>query len=154
MSAVLPVSATIIPLKSNNKGKPMSSNKFRWARQQKTGSASANAVLKSLTWFANDELLAYPSIQTLAEDTELNRKTVESALVKLLDEKLIVDSGFRAGKTKSVVVYKLNVGIDELSSYPNSGVSTNEATPIFPVSYPKIGVQKEYIIINIIISPL
>ncbi len=121
-------------LKLNNhyKSKSMSSIKFKWARQQKTGSGSANAVLKSLVWFANDELLAYPSINTLSEDTELNRKTVIVAIDRLLELKLLKDTGHRVGATKSIVVYRLN--IDESLSSTDFGITLDEAVPILTVS--------------------
>ncbi len=122
--------------KSNTKGKAMSSEKFRWARRQKTGSGSANAVLKSLAYFANEDLLAYPSINTIADDTELDRKTVVAALDRLLAQSLISDSGLRAGHTKNIIVYRLNVVIDEDLNSTNIGIVINETVPLLPVNSP------------------
>lgn len=56
----------------------------RWARAQKAGKASAKAVLIELAWRRNpDDGKCYPSIETLAESLEMDRKTVMNATALL-----------------------------------------------------------------------
>lgn len=65
----------------------MSYDAERWARSQKVGNASAKFVLIELASALNrNDSECYPSIDTLEEVTELNRKTV-IASTKLLEEK-------------------------------------------------------------------
>lgn len=65
----------------------MSYDAERWARSQKVGNASAKFVLIELASALNrNDFECYPSIDTLEEVTELNRKTV-IASTKLLEEK-------------------------------------------------------------------
>ena len=55
----------------------------RWAWSQATGRSSSKLVLLALADRADDAGLAYPSVNTLADDTELDRKTVMPALAHL-----------------------------------------------------------------------
>lgn len=65
----------------------MSYDAERWAHSQKVGNASAKFVLIELASALNrNDSECYPSIDTLEEVTELNRKTV-IASTKLLEEK-------------------------------------------------------------------
>ena len=65
----------------------MSYDAERWARSKKVGNASAKFVLIELASALNrNDSECYPSIDTLEEVTELNRKTV-IASTKLLEEK-------------------------------------------------------------------
>ena len=77
----------------------------RWAWSQATGRSSSKLVLLALADRADEGGHAYPSIATLAADTDLDRKTVMPALVHLEALGLIVcDRG--AGKSTR---YQLNL---------------------------------------------
>ncbi|WP_375460032.1 helix-turn-helix domain-containing protein [uncultured Enterovirga sp.] len=60
-----------------------------WAVQQRCGSATLKAVLMAVARFADDDGLAWPSQRLLSEHTELDQKTVRSAL-KTLSEKGVI----------------------------------------------------------------
>lgn len=112
--------------------KPMNTMKHKWAWGQKTGSSAAKLVLLALARRANENLLAYPSVKCLSDDTELNRKTVLHSLSKLIDLQLIADTGYRTGSTKQVVVYKLQ--IDESLNSTEFGTVNNETVPFLPIN--------------------
>ena len=78
----------------------MSYDAERWARSQKVGNASAKFVLIELASALNrNDSECYPSIDTLEEVTELNRKTV-IASTKLLEEKGFKRRTFENGKQR------------------------------------------------------
>lgn len=80
----------------------MSYDAERWARSQKVGNASAKFVLIELASALNrNDSECYPSIDTLEEVTELNRKTV-IASTKLLEEKGFIKKRrtFETGKQR------------------------------------------------------
>lgn len=54
-----------------------------WAKRQRTGSATRKLVLLTLADYADDTGMAWPSQQTLAEDTELNVRSIRRALIDL-----------------------------------------------------------------------
>jgi len=81
----------------------------KWAMSQKVGGSAAKSVLSALACRANSKLEAYPSIQQICEDTELNRKTIINALTLLLEKGYISDTGDRVGKTHQVIKYKLKL---------------------------------------------
>ncbi len=82
-----------------------------WAAKQRPGSASAKLVLLGLASCADANHCAHPSIQWLCDFSDLNRKTVISALQRLEDGMfpLIEDTGQRRGRTCQVKVYRLAV---------------------------------------------
>lgn len=82
-----------------------------WAAKQRPGSASAKLVLLGLASCADQNHCAFPSVQWLCDFSDLNRKTVISALQRLEDGMfpLIADTGERRGRTGQVKVYQLAV---------------------------------------------
>lgn len=100
-----------------------------WAWKQRLGSSADKLVLVALADRHNDETgLAYPSTAWLAENTDLNRKTVMTSLARLEAKGYIIDSGYRVGKTKQVKAFFLALDRPEKtipktdnppSNYPN-----------------------------------
>nr|WP_205683431.1 helix-turn-helix domain-containing protein [Acinetobacter sp. SA01] len=65
-------------------------------------------VLISLADRAGEEHTAWPSIDRLAADTVLDKKTVQKVILELIKLGLISDTGDRTGPTNRVRVLKLN----------------------------------------------
>ena len=120
--------------------KPMTTIKHKWAWEQRTGSSAAKLVLLALARRANEHLLAFPSVKSLSDDTELNRKTVLNCLSKLIELQLIIDTGYRVGSTKQVVVYKLQ--IDDNLNNTNLGTVIPETVPFLPDNSPVFTVEQ------------
>lgn len=78
-----------------------------WAWKQKCGKSSSKLVLLSLADRAGADHCAFPSIETLSNDTELNSKTIRSAIKHLIEIELIRDTNSRKGPTQQVKVYQL-----------------------------------------------
>lgn len=93
-----------------------------WAAKQRPGSASAKLVLLGLASCADANHCAFPSIQWLCDFSDLNRKTVITALQRLEDGMfpLIEDTGERRGRTGQVKVYRLAAASAGASSDPAS----------------------------------
>ncbi len=88
----------------------MSFDALAWAGKAKPGSAPRKLVLLALADRHNTEDgLAWPSIKWLSEWTDLNRKTIITALQDLETAGLISDSGIRVGTTKQVKAYRLHL---------------------------------------------
>ncbi|MFH5256057.1 helix-turn-helix domain-containing protein [Burkholderia semiarida] len=106
----------------------MSLDATTWARHQKVGKGPAKSVLMALADYANENFVSYPSVETLVAWTEQDRKTVMANLDRLKEGGWITDTGERAGRTRQVVVYVINVargvevkiGPRELLTGPNS----------------------------------
>lgn len=90
----------------------MSLDAMRWAKKVKTGKSSSKSVLTWLADMSGADHCAFPSIDALAEASELNKKTVQASLKHLISLGLIEDTGERRGKTRQVPVYRL-VGVEE-----------------------------------------
>lgn len=77
--------------------------------QAKGGSSPAlkKLVLLSMADRADEQHCCYPSSTRLAEDCQINKKTLFKILDELSSEGLIFDTGERKGKTKQVIVYRL-----------------------------------------------
>lgn len=78
-----------------------------WAWSQRVGKSSSKLVLLALADRAGADNSSFPTIETLSNDTELNRKTIISALQELQARGLVRDTGQRKGSTQKVVVYEL-----------------------------------------------
>ncbi|MCP4596161.1 helix-turn-helix domain-containing protein [Neptuniibacter sp.] len=89
----------------------MSVDATSWAWQQTTGKSTAKAVLLALADRAGADNTAWPSMATIAKDTEQNRKTVNASLRLLIAGGFIEDTGMRKGSTGKVVVYRL-IGVN------------------------------------------
>jgi pyocin large subunit-like protein len=147
----------------------MSLDAMRWAKKVKTGRSSAKSVLTWLADMCGADLTAYPSIDALAEATELNKKTVQASLQYLIAQGFIEDTGARRGRTKQIPVYRL-LGVEESiadaectqkrehyqkrgalntpkngnvkPSTPKNGfVKNNQTIPFFPANDPKNGIR-------------
>lgn len=147
----------------------MSLDAIRWAKKVKTGRSSAKSVLTWLADMCGADLTAYPSIDALAEATELNKKTVQASLQYLIAQGFVEDTGDRRGRTKQIPVYRL-LGVEESiadaertqkrehyqkrgalntpkngdvkSKTPkNGGVKNNQTIPFFPANDPKNGIR-------------
>ena len=77
--------------------------------QEKGGSSPAlkKLVLLSMADRADEQHCCYPSSARLADDCQINKKTLFKILDELISEGLIFDTGERKGKTKQVIVYRL-----------------------------------------------
>ncbi len=95
----------------------MSLDATRWAWSQRIPKnapvrpSAIKLVLLSMADRADEHNNCFPSVRRLEADTELNRKTIISALSWLKEVRLIEDTGERKGRTKQVIVYCL-LGVD------------------------------------------
>ena len=89
----------------------MSIDATRWAWQQQIKPASLKLLLLSMADRSNgDDFTCYPSIELIANDTGLNRKTIISGIQRLCELNLIEKTGITKGKTGKVLEYRL-VGV-------------------------------------------
>lgn len=86
----------------------MSIDATRWAWTAPVNDSSQRLVLLSLADRASDDHTAWPSIERLAKDTVLDKKTVQKVILELIKLSLVKDTGERKGSTKRVRVLKLN----------------------------------------------
>lgn len=86
----------------------MSIDATRWAWTAPVSNSSQRLVLLSLADRAGEEHTAWPSIERLAKDTVLDKKTVQKVILELIKLGLIEDTGERTGPTKRVRILKLN----------------------------------------------
>lgn len=93
----------------------MSLDATNWAWRvkfpEKTGGALPAlklVVLLSMSDRASEDHTCFPSINRLASDCRMNRKTVLKIIAELIEDGLISDTGERKGRTKQVIVYRLN----------------------------------------------
>ncbi|WP_336026393.1 helix-turn-helix domain-containing protein [Acinetobacter pittii] len=77
--------------------------------QAKGGSSPAlkKLVLLSMADRADEQHCCYPSSTRLADDCQINKKTLFKILDELSSEGVIFDTGERKGRTKQVIVYRL-----------------------------------------------
>lgn len=80
----------------------------RWAWTAPVSNSSQRLVLLSLADRAGEEHTAWPSIERLAKDTVLDKKTVQKVILELINLGLVEDTGERTGPTRRVRVLKLN----------------------------------------------
>ncbi len=86
----------------------MSIDATRWAWTAPVNNSSQRLVLLSLADRAGEDHTAWPSIDRLAKDTVLDKKTVQKVILELISLDLVKDTGERTGPTKRVRVLKLN----------------------------------------------
>ena len=86
----------------------MSIDATRWAWTAQVKNSSQRLVLLSLADRAGEEHTAWPSIERLAKDTVLDKKTVQKVILELIKLGLVEDTGERTGPTRRVRVLKLN----------------------------------------------
>lgn len=119
----------------------MSIEALSWAIRQPVFPSTRKFVLVMLGNFCGDTGLAYPSVKSLAEATGLKDETVMKSLDDLLAEKLIEDTGKKAGETRRIRVFKLPPeawantphfgGIKSSSNTPkNGGIESSVNPPV------------------------
>ena len=111
----------------------MSIDATRRAWSAPVKNSSQRLVLLSIADRAGENHTAWPSIERLAADTVLDKKTVQKVILELIESGLIADTGERVGVTKRVRVLKL-IGVsdrheltqnrDHLKQSPKSTVNT------------------------------
>ncbi|WP_151983826.1 helix-turn-helix domain-containing protein [Acinetobacter nosocomialis] len=106
----------------------MSIDATRWSWTASVKTSAQRLVLLSLADRAGEEHTAWPSIDRLASDTMLDKKTVQKVILELIKLGLVSDTGERAGPTKRVRILKLN-GVKGREEYnqnlDNSGSKNN-----------------------------
>lgn len=86
----------------------MSIQALTWAFSQQIRPATRKLVLICLADCANHEHMAWPCLETLADKTSLDRKTIIDALDDLEQFGYLIDTGKKCGRTNQVKVYILN----------------------------------------------
>ncbi|AMM27125.1 helix-turn-helix domain-containing protein [Acinetobacter pittii] len=86
----------------------MSIDAIRWSWTASVKTSAQRLVLLSLADRAGEEHTAWPSIDRLAADTMLDKKTVQKVILELIKLGLVSDTGERTGPTKRVRILKLN----------------------------------------------
>lgn len=104
----------------------MSIDALNWAFRVEDISSSQKFVLVAMSDFANEEWECYPSTETVCRKTNLDRKTVLSAVADLIDSGFLEDSGERKGRTKSVKVYHILKQSRNRDSSQNTVLSSPE----------------------------
>ena len=132
----------------------MSVQAIAWAYRQHVERSAAKFILVTMANYANADLLCWPTVTTLENDTGQDRKTVLANIDRLRVSGHLVDTGERKGVTKSVVVFRLNDPKGEAPASPvdeqaksqsdtkngtpeqsqNRDNSESEAVPFFPPS--------------------
>ncbi|MFC6628635.1 helix-turn-helix domain-containing protein [Acinetobacter beijerinckii] len=121
-------------------------------------------VLLSMADRADEQHCCYPSTGRLAEDCQINKKTLFKILEELISDGVIFDTGERKGRTKQVIVYRL-IGVQgreqtgptlehlEDESIDTQGLNSEtvptleqfqhfpETIPTFPVNSTNIGTR-------------
>lgn len=98
----------------------MSLEATRWAWQCRTEKQTEKFVLLALADRSGKEGTCWPSVNRLVKDTQLNEKTVQSALKGLMQQGLIEDTGQRVGVTRRVKVYRLTPRTNVLAQNENT----------------------------------
>ena len=107
----------------------MSIDATRWAWTAPVNNSSQRLVLLSLADRASDDHTAWPSIERLAKDTVLDKKTVQKVILELIKLSLVKDTGERKGPTKRVRVLKLN-GVKGREEYTQNRDDSNDKKAI------------------------
>lgn len=121
-------------------------------------------ILLSMADRADENHCCYPSVQRLSDDCQMDRKTALKIIDELIEDGFIIDTGERKGKTKQVIVYRLN-GVagreDTLPTVgqfgsenskpnnPNNGTvptveqfqQSDETVPTIPPNSPNVGTR-------------
>ena len=121
----------------------MSIEAMLWAFKQNPERSAAKLVLLELSNHAGTDNTAWPSLARICAQTNLDRKTVISALDSLEDKGLISDTGDRKGSSSQIKVYKLNLQRTLNERVPETEQSQEtvpvlpKTVPIFPADSPK-----------------
>ncbi len=106
----------------------MSFDALAWAGRCNPGNAGRKLVLLALAENASREAcLAFPSLAAIHEFTCLDRKTIIAALDDLEAGGFITATGEKAGRTKQIKVYHLNI-----ETVPKTEPSRKRNSSVFP----------------------
>jgi hypothetical protein len=126
----------------------MSIEAMLWAFKQSLDRSAEKLVLLELSNHAGTDNTAWPSLVRLCEKTNLNRKTVISALDGLEGKQLISDTGERKGISSQIKVYRLNLSqsslngtVPETEPYQKTVPYLPETVPFFPVDSTENGTR-------------
>lgn len=96
--------------------------------KKRVGNSSLKLVLLHFSERMNEETkLAWPSVTDSVQRTELDRKTVLKKIEELAALRILVDTGKRTGKTKQIVVWK--VDLDQLKNFQRPGKTQKPMVP-------------------------
>jgi GntR family transcriptional regulator len=118
------------------------------ALKQKDLTSTQKSILFYLAFRANPQGECWPTIQTMALETNFDRKSILKIIQELINKNLIIKTNEKKGKTKRTSVYKLNL------NSPKSGTISSLNSPKFthqivpnqvPLNSPKFGTQNIYI---------
>ena len=116
----------------------MSNTALRWAFRLSVKPATAKFVLVAMADCVDDQNLFFGSTEWICNRTGLDRKTALRSVAALASAGLITDTGDRRGATRSVVVYRVNVGSGTefgTAKQSQNGYSFEpKAVPLFPSS--------------------
>lgn len=113
----------------------MSIEAMLWAFKQNPERSAAKLVLLELSNHAGTDNTAWPSLARICSQTNLDRKTVISALDSLEDKGLIADTRERKGSSSQIKVYKLNLQRTLNERVPETEQS-QETVPVIPETVP------------------
>lgn len=106
----------------------MSFAALAWASKQNVGRASDKLILLAYADRHNEETgSAYPSVAALCEFSCLDRKTVIASVGRLEALGLLTETGERAGNTKQIKVYRVNI-----NTVPKAEQSQKRNSPVIP----------------------
>lgn len=117
----------------------------RWAWSQQGLRPIQKLILLSLAYHADSEFQAFPSYESLREDTGADRKTIWQALKSMVDMGLLSDTGKRLGATRGVIVWQL-IGVQSSSEnvmskqFRKRNGSENGAVPFLDSSSSENGI--------------
>jgi hypothetical protein len=112
----------------------MSRKATDWAWDQLIKPASLKIILLSMADRADEYHQCYPSISRLTRDTSLDKKTVQSGILKLIDKGLVSDTGKKMGPTQRVRVLRLNLDVGfGLNRNPNPNAIPNTSPNPNPI---------------------
>lgn len=104
----------------------MSFEAISWACRQQVGKSSIKFVLIALANHADAQGFAWPSITSICQTTEQDRKTVISAIDALCKAGLLIDTGDKKGSTKQVPMYRLLMSDGDVNSTENGTVKQSQ----------------------------
>ncbi len=111
----------------------MSLAAITWAYAQRCGSPTVKAVLLKLADAANDAGICWPSLRTIADQTELSLRSVRVALRQLEATGMIQTTRRRVGKNYTSSVYSLTFMPTEKSNRPTAGDAVPPAGDAVPL---------------------
>ncbi len=119
----------------------MSIDATRWAWQQRTNRSTWKLVLLSLADRSGENFECFPSISRLSEDTELDRKTVITALAGLEKRGIIAVRNKINGKKNAYCLVGVRGRHDKTSTENGTGTSTENGTGTKNGTSPKNGTR-------------